>query len=511
MPKKYRLFVMALVPILVALMVFSLNAKELTAAIPSVSNNACTDVGNPASFYCTDIMGYDYQVITDETGAQDAVCIMPDDTVCSQWDFYSGTCGAAYSYCALNGMNLIVRGDGNDPFNMTYGLCVDELGREIGTIWDLNGLPEISDEFDLGGENPLRNSPINTRDENQALDIPPAFNWLIYQGFNWSTPVKNQGSCGSCWAFSAIGAAEMQNNITAQNPNLNFDLSEQYLVSDCFPYGNCSGGNEYIALYQIYSTGIPDEACYPYRGTNSSCSDRCLDYRDRLVNVPRASYLHYPKYTETDIKTIISHTGPVVLTIGTAIDNIGAYWDGDIYRCKRDYPNGGTSRIDHGVVAVGYDDVGGYWIVKNSWGSSWNGNGYFKLGYNECNVAHSRISWADYSPPIMVTVSDLYIPEGNHDNRLVGTLLSEDLDMDDNHTYSLVPGEGSEDNHLFEILNDQLIVTGNIEFSNKNTLSIRVRSTDIGGQYNEEIIRFSVIQNAPVKHVFVPLFILIGD
>jgi hypothetical protein len=58
----------------------------------------------------------------------------------------------------------------------------------------------------------------------------------------------------------------------------------------------------------------------------------------------------------------------------------GDYWDGDIYRCTDD------SYINHGVIIVGYSDAGGYWIVKNSWGSGWNGNGYFKVGYGECAI-----------------------------------------------------------------------------------------------------------------------------
>jgi hypothetical protein len=58
----------------------------------------------------------------------------------------------------------------------------------------------------------------------------------------------------------------------------------------------------------------------------------------------------------------------------------GGHFDGDIYRCTDD------SGINHAVVIVGYDDAGGYWIVKNSWGSTWNGDGYFKVGYGECAI-----------------------------------------------------------------------------------------------------------------------------
>jgi hypothetical protein len=66
----------------------------------------------------------------------------------------------------------------------------------------------------------------------------------------------------------------------------------------------------------------------------------------------------------------------------------GGYWDGDIYRCTDDLG------INHGVVIAGYNDAGGYWIVKNSWGSGWNGDGYFKIGYGECFI-ETYVSYAN--------------------------------------------------------------------------------------------------------------------
>jgi hypothetical protein len=74
---------------------------------------------------------------------------------------------------------------------------------------------------------------------------------------------------------------------------------------------------------------------------------------------------------------------------------VGGHWDGDVYRCTDD------STINHGVVIAGYSDDGGYWIVKNSWGSSWNGNGYFKVGYGECGIENYAY-YAD-APTLMPT------------------------------------------------------------------------------------------------------------
>ena len=74
----------------------------------------------------------------------------------------------------------------------------------------------------------------------------------------------------------------------------------------------------------------------------------------------------------------------------------GGHWDGDIYKCDVD------SGANHGVIIAGYNDADGYWIVKNSWGSTWNGDGYFKVGYGECAVEQSAV----YAYLVTATDSD---------------------------------------------------------------------------------------------------------
>ncbi len=506
--KPFLSFTVVVAFILFIFLMVNPKGEKQPVVDPLTIADGCTGIGNPAYEYCTTIMGYEYQEVTGDDGRQDGVCMMPDGVLCPQWDFYAGTCGSSFSYCAQNGMGLETRIDGKDPFSNRYGFCVDNHGKYLGTYWSLAGLIDINTDPNVTYPPFVPGSPTLPDDFGQVIEVPGGFDWRDHAGFNWMTPVKNQRSCGSCWAFSAVGAAEAQINIISENPHLDLDLSEQYLISDCFPLGNCNGGSEYLALYQIYKTGLPDEDCYPYLNRNSSCLDRCSDYRERLEYLSYANFLHEPDYTEQDIKIILSHTGPVVLTIGTYIDGINAYWDGDIYRCRNDYPDGGTSRIDHGVVAVGYNDEEGYWVVKNSWGATWNGTGYFKLGYNECNVAHSRISWGGYSPPKAVYLSVEDVPEGRHFNTVVGILESDDLDADDAHTYDLVQGEGDDDNHLFNISGNKLRASGIIDMLERDTLSIRIRSTDIGGQYLEEVIQMIVVEGVPTNDVFIPMLML---
>ncbi len=358
-------------------------------------------LSNPAYDYCAGIMGYEYQVITLSDGAQTGTCKLPDDTICPDWDFYSGKCGAHYSWCEQQGYNQVTRADGEDPYSPEYAVCIDRKASEVGSVSSLSGLDAVAANGIVFSESihtgEIEESPATLR----SPQAPASFDWRSFAEQNWITSVKNQSTCGACWAFSTVGLTEAQHNILSRNPDLDLDLSEQYLVSDCFEGGNCIGGIEGPTLEYIRDFGIPDEACYPYTGVDSSCSARCSDYASRLKFLPNADMSS--SYSSTDIKYILSKYGPVTIAFAAAGTNGGYFEDGSgIYRCTNDIGSGGAGGFNHSVLAVGYNDAGGYWIAKNSWGSSWNGDGFFKLGYNECNVENSQISWTESSLPITI-------------------------------------------------------------------------------------------------------------
>jgi subtilisin-like proprotein convertase family protein len=226
------------------------------------------------------------------------------------------------------------------------------------------------------------------------------------------TSVKNQGSCGSCWAFSAVGVVEAVFNIGTGNPNLDLDLSEEYLVSDCLAGNSCCGGWMDTAFAFIKSSGIPDDGCLPYvdqsgctcsggcdsnctyRGSgicsDATCSQRCSDWQSRVLTIDAYGGV---SSAPSQIKQSVVDRGPLSVAMGIG-SSYGGYFDGDIYRCTN--PNG--PGINHGVIIVGYSDAGGYWIVKNSWGSGWNGDGYLKVGYGECSI-ESYVSYAVAGAP----------------------------------------------------------------------------------------------------------------
>jgi len=355
-------------------------------------------MSNPAVLYCQD-MGYTHRVVDGEDG-QYGVCELPDE-VCGDWDFLNGKCGQEYSYCAQQGYGIRTLSNGKDGFSREYAVCVDHSGYSINSVSNLSELAEKSAGCGKDMDSVIAETEEASPDLLQELadsDPPASFDWRNYQDADWLTPIKNQGSCGSCWAFSAVGVAEAAFNIANDNPNLDRNLSEQYITSDChslWGYQTCCGGWKNYALDYIRDNGIPDESCMPYEDaigctcgsscnsdcaysgsgqcSDTTCSDRCSDWSSRLQTISAAGYVGSDR---TTIKQTLVDKGPLAVSIGIG-SSYGGYWDGDIYRCTND------SGSNHAVAIVGYDDGGQYWWVRNSWGSWWGENGYFKLGYGE--------------------------------------------------------------------------------------------------------------------------------
>lgn len=205
--------------------------------------------------------------------------------------------------------------------------------------------------------------------------LPPSFDWRNYQGGDWTTSIRDQGQCGSCWAFGAIGALEAAINIEFNDSDVDIDLSEQYLVS-CGPGYGCGGGWANKSFEWMHETGgaLP-ESCFPYIAENGSCDDKCPDWENYLL--PVGDYWTAVNQSVDAIKQALIENGPLVADVAVYDDWFG-YRSGILVHPHQ--PDESVEDINHQPVIVGYTDSEQCWIVKNSWGKYWGEDTYGVTG-----------------------------------------------------------------------------------------------------------------------------------
>uniref|UniRef100_A0A158Q744 Pept_C1 domain-containing protein n=1 Tax=Elaeophora elaphi TaxID=1147741 RepID=A0A158Q744_9BILA len=216
----------------------------------------------------------------------------------------------------------------------------------------------------------------NLNDYNLSLNnLPEKFDWRT-KGV--VTPIKNQGSCGSCWAFSVTGNIE---GLWAIKTGKLISLSEQELIDCDVVDKGCNGGLPINAFREIKRMGgLEPEDQYPYRGVNGTCH---LSRKEIAVTIDDA--VEIPR-NETVMAAWVAQRGP--LSVGVDAELLAFYRSGILHPPKSRCP---PSRINHGVLIIGYGTEYGrpYWIIKNSWGERWGENGYFRLmrGRDVCGVS----------------------------------------------------------------------------------------------------------------------------
>nr|XP_033775439.1 ervatamin-C-like [Geotrypetes seraphini] len=206
--------------------------------------------------------------------------------------------------------------------------------------------------------------------DKKYQNLPPNVDWREEKCV---TAVKNQGTCGSCWAFATVGTIESRYCIKYGSL---VELSEQQLVDCDHNNGGCCGGFPDAALDYILDNGLMKSSKYKYKGYGSEC--RFKSKQALALN----STKFYNLAGEDNIASALAFEGPMSITF--AVDTNFMFYDRGIYddECA-EHPN-------HAMLVVGYgsEDYEQYWLVKNSWGHYWGENGYVNIrrNVNLCNI-----------------------------------------------------------------------------------------------------------------------------
>jgi C1A family cysteine protease len=213
---------------------------------------------------------------------------------------------------------------------------------------------------------------------------------------DWTTPIKNQANCGSCYAFGPLASVESLIKIKQGDPDFSIDLSEQFIVSCGTEWMSgsilgCQGAYSPASYNFITTYGALPESCFPYvsgSGSVPPCSNKCSNWEDLIIQIDG---WHTVASDTASIKNALVQYGP--LAAGMIVYDDFQGYNGGVY----EHPGSDPDPMNHVVAIVGYDDSQNCWICKNSWGTSWGEDGWFRIAYGDCKIGQ-EIIYFDYVP-----------------------------------------------------------------------------------------------------------------
>jgi len=319
-------------------------------------------------------------------------------------------------------------------------------------------------------------------------NVPPTFDWRDVNGTDWTTSIKNQGGCGSCVAFATIGSLEAVVQISI-GQSFDCDLSEAHLFF-CGG-GTCDEGWRFSeAANYVQRYGVPDEECFPYESHDMPCSG-CPNIGQRVVKVSYAG----------TISPVVGEIQKALLKYGPLVARMKVYEDFHSYRGGVYEHVSGDYIAGHGVTIVGYNDNQGYWICKNSWGTGWGENGWFRIKYGDCDIGNPTYFLSGISGNIQPFTPSNPDPYDEEINVNIETNLSwtcGDPDGDDVY-FDVYLAKGyyvEETDIIARHHNTTSLHVKNLEKNNIYSWKV-VAEDEYGSKHAGPIWRFCTIENIP--------------
>jgi len=216
------------------------------------------------------------------------------------------------------------------------------------------------------------------------IELPAHLDWRDVNGDDWTTPIKDQGLCGSCWTFAAVAVLECLLDIESSDPadSPQEIMSEQYLLSycdNCLAFGRgCQGGYIDAAMAFLTRWGTVTAACFPYAADDELRRETTGCYARKLLYWYYAGGIIRPAKVD-EIKTALYLYGPVMTSMAV-YEDFFAYKGGVYEHVEGDLVG------YHAVLIVGWDDAEEAWICKNSWGPNWGEEGWFRIKWGDSEI-----------------------------------------------------------------------------------------------------------------------------